>query len=118
MVDSAKNAMTLTLLNEGDSFRHKEMSCNFPKAISQRAWVPFGITCVTRAFERVLYLPVLQKHAFCFYSNRHKYLYSCTTKNRKKQAIGNYLTRYVILPLVRSYGDSSTLTWSPGRMRI
>jgi hypothetical protein len=31
---------------------------------------------------------------------------------------GRYLNRYVILPLLRSYGESSTLTLSPGRMRM
>ena len=29
-----------------------------------------------------------------------------------------YFSRHVILPLVRSYGDSSTLTLSPGRIRM
>src|SRR5262249_565122 len=29
-----------------------------------------------------------------------------------------YLNRYVIRPRVRSYGDSSTFTRSPGRMRV
>src|SRR6186713_2737853 len=29
-----------------------------------------------------------------------------------------YLNRYVIRPRVRSYGDSSTLTLSPGRIRM
>ena len=29
-----------------------------------------------------------------------------------------YLNRYVIRPLVRSYGDNSTFTRSPGRMRM
>ena len=32
--------------------------------------------------------------------------------------INLYLNRYVILPRVRSYGDSSTRTLSPGRIRI
>ena len=29
-----------------------------------------------------------------------------------------YLKRYVIRPRVRSYGDNSTFTLSPGRMRM
>ena len=29
-----------------------------------------------------------------------------------------YLNRYVIRPRVRSYGDNSTFTRSPGRMRM
>ena len=30
----------------------------------------------------------------------------------------NHFARHVILPFVRSQGDISTVTWSPGTMRI
>src|SRR5664279_3220752 len=44
-------------------------------------------------------------------------LFTVTTVNRKLATL-NYLYLYVILPFVKSYGDISTFTLSPGKIFI
>src|ERR1041385_8190669 len=48
-------------------------------------------------------------------SDLHNFLIPCGTGTL---ACASYLYRYTIRPRVRSYGESSTATLSPGRMRI
>ena len=53
-----------------------------------------------------------------FFTDGRTFIFSLTVSAGSRRGTSCHLCRYVIRPFEGSYGDTSTVTLSPGRMRM